>query len=77
MPESVTVRPNVVRTRYFQPASRARRRPDDATSRADAPVVASMSTHDTPRLGLRGRARSAAQKQVEAQVVEAVTPGPR
>ena len=66
MPNSATVRPTLVSTRYFQPASRALRLPVKATSNADAAVVASTRIHATARLPASGTARSAAQKSRSA-----------
>ena len=63
MPSSATVSPSVVSTRYFQPASRALRRPLCTTSSAEMPVVASTMTQATPRLPMTGIASSAAQKR--------------
>jgi hypothetical protein len=66
MPSRATARPSVVRTRYFQPASSALRRPLEATSSADAAVVASISSHATARLSTIGTASSVAQNRYSA-----------
>ena len=67
IPSSATASPKVVSTRYFQAASSALRLPLKATSRAEAPVVASTSSHAIARLSTSATASSAAQKPWNAR----------
>ena len=66
MPRNATDRPSVVSTRYFQPASSASRRPLNATSNAEAAVVASTISHTAARLPAIGTASNAAQNMNSA-----------
>ncbi len=62
IPSSANPSPSVVRTRYFQPASRAEARPLKPTRSAEAAVVASISSQAMPRFPASGTATSTAQK---------------
>ena len=69
IPSRATDRPSVVSTRYFQPASRASRRPLKATSSADVAVVASTSEPHEPEVARDRHDEQRRPEDVERRVV--------